>query len=330
MKTTRTGKRAGRGGGPDRPGGTSGPKGGRPAGGKGRDAAPGGASAKPERGPKRGPKFAAKPGVTSNPKATSKPASKPAAKRITAPAGKRVTLPRALSKLGFASRTQAEALIAEGRVTVDGVVVTDLRAWIDLDAAAIAVDGGTVEAQAPVYLMLNKPRGLVTTRSDPEGRPTVYACLAGRDHAHLSPVGRLDKASEGLLLFTNDTVFAQALLDPETHVAKTYHVQIDRVADDGLAARLAAGVIHDGEFLRAASVSVLRVAEKTSWLEIVLTEGRNRQIRRMLEALDTACLRLIRVALGGLALGALEKGAVRELTVAEVEALRGESVVRSE
>ena len=295
MKTTRTGKRAGRGN------AAGGPK--------------GGADVRP----KRGPKYAAKPGA----KPASKPASNTGAKRIVAPAGKRVTLPRALSKLGFASRTQAEALIAAGRVTVDGVVVTDLRAWIDLDAAAIAVDGGAVEQQAPVYLMLNKPRGLVTTRSDPEGRPTVYDCLKGHDHAHLSPVGRLDKASEGLLLFTNDTVFAQALLDPETHVAKTYHVQIDRVADADLATRLAAGVIHDGEFLRAASVSVLRVAEKTSWLEIVLTEGKNRQIRRMLEAHDTACLRLIRVALGGLALGPLEKGAVRALTAAEVEALRG-------
>lgn len=314
MKTTRTGRRAGRGSGPA--GGAKGGAVGRSAGGKGRDATPDGASARP----KRGQKVVAKSGVPSKPKSGTNPAQKPGPK--PAPAGKRVTLPRALSKLGFASRTQAEALIAAGRVAVDGRTVTDLRAWIDLDAAVITVDGVAVEAQAPVYLMLNKPRGLVTTRHDPEGRPTVYDCLKGRDHAHLSPVGRLDKASEGLLLFTNDTVFAQALLDPETHVAKTYHVQIDRVADEALAAALAAGVSHDGEFLRAASVSVLRVAEKTSWLEIVLTEGRNRQIRRMLEALDTACLRLIRVALGGLKLGPLEKGAVRALTDAEVAGLR--------
>jgi 23S rRNA pseudouridine2605 synthase len=316
MKTTRTGRRAGRGRGPD--GGAKGGAVGRSAGGKGRDAAPDGASARP----KRGPKVVAKSGVPSKPKSDANPAQKPGPKPAPAPAGKRVTLPRALSKLGFASRTQAEALISAGRVAVDGRTVTDLRAWIDLDAVTIAVDGRTIAAEAPVYLMLNKPRGLVTTRHDPEGRPTVYDCLKGHDHAHLSPVGRLDKASEGLLLFTNDTVFAQALLDPETHVAKTYHVQIDRVADADLAAALAAGVTHDGEFLRAASVSVLRVAEKTSWLEIELTEGKNRQIRRMLETLGVDCLRLVRVALGGLALGPLEKGAVRALTDAEVAGLR--------
>ena len=250
------------------------------------------------------------------------PKPRAAAKAKAAPDGKRVTLPRALSKLGFCSRTQAEALIAEGRVALSGQVVTDPETWVDLSDAVITVDGKPVLAEERVYLMLNKPRGLVTTRHDPEGRPTVYDCLKDHADAHLSPVGRLDKASEGLLLFTNDTDFANALLDPATHVAKTYHVQMDRIADKAVLDALAKGVEHDGEFLRARTVRILREGEKNSWLEITLDEGRNRQIRRMLEALGIECLRLLRVSIGNLALGGLEKGAVRPLTEAEVKDLR--------
>ena len=245
-----------------------------------------------------------------------------AARPKPAPDGKRATLPRALSKLGFCSRTQAEALIAEGRVAVSGRVVTDPETWIDVSSAVITVDGKAVVAEARIYLMLNKPRGLVTTRHDPEGRPTVFDCLGDFAGAHLSPVGRLDKASEGLLLFTNDTEFSNALLDPATHVAKTYHVQMDRIADATVVAALERGVHHDGDFLRAKAVRLLREGEKNSWLEIVLDEGRNRQIRRMLEALGIECLRLLRVSIGNLALGTLEKGAVRALTEKEVAGLR--------
>lgn len=236
--------------------------------------------------------------------------------------GKRVTLPRALSKLGFCSRTQAEALVREGRVTVGGRVTTDTETWVDLSEAVIAVDGMRVAAEERVYLMLNKPRGLVTTRHDPEGRPTVFDCLKHLDHAHLSPVGRLDKASEGLLLFTNDTEFAQALLDPETHVAKTYHVQMDRKADREVLDAMMRGVSHDGDLLRATKVRTVREGEKNAWIEVVLDEGKNRQIRRMLEALGVECLRLLRVSIGDLALGDLEKGAVRTLTEEEVASLR--------
>lgn len=243
--------------------------------------------------------------------------------KAKAPAGgKRATLPRALSKLGFCSRTQAEALVREGRVTVDGRVTTDIETWVDLADAAIAVDGRRVTAEERVYLMLNKPRGLVTTRHDPEGRPTVFDCLKHLDHAHLSPVGRLDKASEGLLLFTNDTQFAQALLDPATHVEKTYHVQMDRIADRDMLDALTRGVRHDGDLLRARKARLLRAGDRNSWIEVVLDEGRNRQIRRMLEALGIGCLRLVRVSIGGLSLGDLEKGAVRALSEAEVASLR--------
>ncbi|QRM44389.1 pseudouridine synthase [Rhizobium sp. BG4] len=236
--------------------------------------------------------------------------------------GKRVTLPRALSKLGFCSRTQAERLIAEGRVLVDGRKITDASAWVDIATAKISVDGTAIAAEDKIYLMLNKPRGLVTTRHDPEGRPTVYDCLKDFDVPHLSPVGRLDKASEGLLLFTNDTKFAQTLLDPITHVAKTYHVQVNRIMDAELLAEMTYGVRHDGELLKATSARLLRNGDRNSWIEVELDEGRNRQIRRMLEALDTECLRLVRVAIGGLELGELPKGAVRALTETELRDLK--------
>jgi len=236
--------------------------------------------------------------------------------------GKRVTLPRALSKLGFCSRTQAERLIADGRVLVDGRKITDASAWVDLSTAKISVDGTAIAAEDKIYLMLNKPRGLVTTRHDPEGRPTVYDCLKDFDAPHLSPVGRLDKASEGLLLFTNDTKFAQTLLDPITHVTKTYHVQVGRIMDGELLAEMTYGVRHDGELLKATSATLLRSGDRNSWIEVELDEGRNRQIRRMLEALDTECLRLVRVAIGGLELGELPKGAVRALTETELRDLR--------
>ncbi|MET3611834.1 23S rRNA pseudouridine2605 synthase [Rhizobium aquaticum] len=235
---------------------------------------------------------------------------------------KRVTVARALSKLGFCSRTQAEALVLAGRVSVDGKKTTDLETWVDLATSRIAVDGKPVAAEAFVYYMLNKPRGLVTTRHDPQGRPTVYDCLKHLDHAHLSPVGRLDKASEGLLLFTNDTEFAQGLLDPQTHVPKTYHVRIDRLVSPEKLAAFITGVEHDGDVLQARRADILREGDKNAWLEIELDEGKNRQIRRMLETLDIEVLRLVRVAIGDLPLGELPKGESRALTADELQKLR--------
>ncbi|WP_376745861.1 pseudouridine synthase [Sinorhizobium psoraleae] len=250
---------------------------------------------------------------------------RPSAKRhgseTKADAGKRVTLARALSKLGYCSRTQAEKLIADGRVSVGGRRTTDLSRRVDIEADRIAVDGVTVTAEAKIYLMLNKPRGLVTTREDPEGRLTVYSCLGDADARFLSPVGRLDKASEGLLLFTNDTVLAQRLLDPETHLGKIYHVQVDGIFDDAAAARMMEGVSEGGEQL-AARVQRLRSGERNSWVEVELQEGRNRQIRRMLDVLGFECLRLVRVSIGEIELGDLPKGAVRPLTETEIEYLR--------
>lgn len=236
--------------------------------------------------------------------------------------GNRVTITRALSKLGYCSRTQAERLLAEGRISVGGKPVTDLETWVDIRSDRIEVDGLAVAAEEKVYVMLNKPRGLVTTRDDPEGRETVFSCLEGTEFGFLSPVGRLDKASEGLLLFTNDTVFAQRLLDPATHVPKIYHVQVGGHLDEHQVMQLQSGVPVEGETWRAASVRIIREGEKNTWLEVTLEEGRNRQIRRMLEAIGVECLRLVRVAIGDIELGDLPKGGVRRLTTSEIAILR--------
>ncbi|SMC26561.1 23S rRNA pseudouridine2605 synthase [Andreprevotia lacus DSM 23236] len=245
-----------------------------------------------------------------------------AATPAAAPSGSRVMLGRALSKLGFCSRTQAEVLVAAGKVSVNGKVEHDLNRWVDTTQDKLAVAGQTVQQQAFVYLMLNKPRGLVTTAEDERGRDTVYQCFADAKLPWLGPVGRLDQASEGLLLFSNDTRWAAALTDPASHLDKTYHVQIDHVPDDALLNKLRAGVIEDGERLAAKQATLLRSGEKNAWLEIVLDEGRNRHIRRLLAAHGIATLRLMRVRIGTLQLGELAKGAWRMLTPAEVAALR--------
>ncbi|MER8751372.1 rRNA pseudouridine synthase [Mesorhizobium sp. M1050] len=232
-----------------------------------------------------------------------------------------VSLNRALSKLGLCSRTQAEVLIAEGRVRVGGKVVRDAALRVDLNRDRIVVDGEQVVAERKVYLILNKPRGLVTTRDDPQQRDTVYACLEGLDLPFVSPVGRLDKASEGLLLMTNDTRFANRLMDPASHLPKTYHVQIGTVPDETMLDKFRAGVIVDGETLTASSIHLLRSGGRTAWLEIVLDEGRNRHIRRLLAAHGIEVLRLIRIAIGRLQLGDLAKGTARHLTSDELALL---------
>ncbi|MBM2711081.1 rRNA pseudouridine synthase [Mesorhizobium caraganae] len=247
-------------------------------------------------------------------------AQPPNINRQSAP-GTGVSLNRALSKLGLCSRKQAELLIAEGRVRVGGKVVRDPSLRVDLNRDRIAVDGARIAAEAKVYLMINKPRGLVTTREDPQGRGTVYDCLTGLDLPFVSPVGRLDKASEGLLLMTNDTHWANGLLDPASHVAKTYHVQIGAAPDEAMLARFREGADVDGELLTASSIDLLRSGGRTAWLEIVLDEGRNRQIRRLLGAFDIEVLRLIRVAIGALQLGELAKGKARHLTSEELALL---------
>jgi 23S rRNA pseudouridine2605 synthase len=229
-----------------------------------------------------------------------------------------------LSKRGICSRSEAERLVREGRVRLDGRVVRDPEHPADVQGANIEVDGVAATAASPRYLMLNKPRGLVTTLRDERGRDTVYRCFDGIDAGHIAPVGRLDKASEGLLLFTNDPQWAARITDPATGPDKTYHVQVDRIPDDASLRAMGAGIECDGMRLAAKSACLLRTGEKHAWLEIVLDEGRNRQIRRLLSALDIGVLRLLRVAIGTLRLGELPKGQWRELTAAEVAALGGD------
>jgi 23S rRNA pseudouridine2605 synthase len=170
--------------------------------------------------------------------------------------------------------------------------------------------------------MLNKPRGLVTTRTDELGRDTVYTCLANGNFPHISPVGRLDKASEGLLLFTNDNAWANSITDPITHLDKTYHVQVGTLADETLLNLLKKGVIEDGEPLRVKRASIIRHGEKNSWVEITLDEGKNRHIRRILETFDIEIIRLMRISIGALTLGTLPKGQWRLLTREEVRELQ--------
>ena len=230
---------------------------------------------------------------------------------------RKIGLARALSKLGYCSRSQAAGVIRVGRVRLNGNVRRDPETPVRVEKDHITVDDRAIEAYQEIYLMMNKPRGLVTTASDEKGRETVYAILAKAGEAlpWVAPVGRLDKASEGLLLLTNDSEWGARVAAPETHLEKTYHVQIGAVADETFLRTLVKGVrSDDGDPLRAMRASLLRAGEKNCWIEITLDEGRNRQIRRMLAALGVEVLRLVRVAIGPLQLGKLPKGTYRPLT----------------
>lgn len=237
------------------------------------------------------------------------------------PVAGRVSLARALSKLGYCSRSRALQLIRDGHVSVGGTLCRDPSLRVDIMRDRVSVDGQLVTAAERVYLMLNKPRGLVTTWADERGRPTVYQCLRDPSLPWLSPVGRLDKASEGLLLFTNDTRWAARILAPGSHVEKVYHVQVASRGDEAIVAQLLTGVADQGDLLCVTRARPLRRGSRNAWLEIALEEGKNRQIRRMFAALDIDVLRLVRVAIGPLELGDLRKGAYRLLTKAERDAL---------
>ena len=230
---------------------------------------------------------------------------------------RRIGLARALSKLGYSSRSQASELIRDGRVRLNGRSTRNPEASVRLGNDHIEVDAKPVAVREHVYLMMNKPRGVVTTASDEKGRETVYDLLAG-DLPWVAPVGRLDKASEGVLLLTNDSEWAGRVLAPASHIDKTYHVHIDRIADNALLDSMLRGIrASSGELLRVKLVHLLRSGEKNSWIEVVLDEGRNRQIRRILENLGVEIHRLVRVAIGPLQLGELEKGATRRVTSVE-------------
>jgi 23S rRNA pseudouridine2605 synthase len=236
---------------------------------------------------------------------------------------RKVGLARAISKLGYCSRSKAAELIRAGQVRVNGVARKNVEAPVRIGKDRVEIDGRPVGQFQRIYLMMNKPRGVVTTASDERGRETVYACLDKYTNGNLpwvAPVGRLDKASEGLLLLTNDSEWAARITAPSTHVDKTYHVQLATQLTATQLQSLELGfTVKDGEFLRLKSAQLLRQGERNSWVEVILDEGRNRHIRRMFEKLGVEVLRLMRVSIGSLKLGELPKGAVRELS--EKEAL---------
>jgi 23S rRNA pseudouridine2605 synthase len=243
------------------------------------------------------------------------------AKRPQEGAKRLKTLERVFSKAGVASRTDARSWIGAGRVRVNGKVVQNPDHWIDLDHDRVTLDGKPLRAQEKTYILLYKPKGYLTTYRDPEGRPTVYDLL-GDSGPWLSPVGRLDLDTSGLLLMTNDTDFAERVTNPEHKVPKTYQVKASTLLTDEQIERLRRGVqLSDGP-TSPASVTRLRDSGKYTHLEMTITEGRNRQVRRMLEAIDSKVLALVRTAIGPIRIGDLPIGKWRKLTEDEVKMLR--------
>jgi len=231
------------------------------------------------------------------------------------------TLERVLSKAGVGSRTEARAWVGAGRVKVNGKVIRDPDQWIDMQRDHVCLDDRPLEARERLYVLLYKPSGYLTTYKDPAGRPTVYDLIADVG-TFLSPVGRLDLDTSGLLLLTNDNQFAERVTNPESHVPKTYLVKASLVLTDAQLQQLRDGIeLSDGP-TRPATVKRLRDSAKYTHVEITLTEGRNRQVRRMVEALGAHVLKLVRVKIGPITIGTLPIGRWRLLTRAEVEGLR--------
>jgi 23S rRNA pseudouridine2605 synthase len=233
------------------------------------------------------------------------------------------TLERVLSKAGLGSRTEARKWIGTGRVKVNGKLIQTPDHWVDLARDKVTLDDQPVKASKKIYLLLYKPTGYITTFKDPDGRPTVYDLVqdlidAGR---WVVPVGRLDQDTSGLLLLTSDTRFAERVTNPGYKVPKTYLVKASSLLSDQQLQRLREGVVLSDGPTKAAQVKRIRDSAKYSFIEITIHEGRNRQVRRMIEAIGSKVLKLVRTAIGGLRIGDLPIGRYRELTPAEVTLL---------
>ena len=249
-------------------------------------------------------------------------------KKIPPRGGKRPlkTLERVFSKAGLGSRAEARSWIGASRVRVNGRVVQDPDHWVDMERDRVTLDGKPLRAASKTYILLYKPTGYLTTYRDPEGRPTVYD-LVQDANAWLAPVGRLDLDTSGLLLLTNDTAFAERVMNPEYKVPKTYQVKTATRLSDEQIEELRRGVILSDGPTRPAAVNRLRDSARYTFLEVTLTEGRNRQVRRMIEAVDSKVLKLVRTALGPIRIGDLPIGKWRHLTAEEVRALSGKREV---
>jgi 23S rRNA pseudouridine2605 synthase len=230
-----------------------------------------------------------------------------------------VSLERALSKLGLASRSEARSLILDGRVVIDGKTVVNPGLRVTPERVTIAIDGTTRAASQPLTIVLHKPRGYVTTRSDPDGRKTVYDLIADVP-SRVVPVGRLDLATSGLLILTTDTQFANWLTDPASKVPRVYLVTVEGRATDDTASLLTNGVIVDGERLSAASASIRKASSRESHLVVTLHEGKNREVRRLMTAAGHPVTQLRRVQFGGLELGSLAPGKWRAVSSEELRA----------
>jgi 23S rRNA pseudouridine2605 synthase len=233
-----------------------------------------------------------------------------------------IRLQKMIAGTGLSSRRKAEMLIATGRVTVNGKVVTELGTKVDPERDHVKVDGKhLVGAQPFVYLILNKPKNVMSTLDDPGGRDTVKDFLHGVS-VRVFPVGRLDFDSEGLMLLTNNGDLAQALLHPRYHVPKTYLIKVKQVLNDEAIARLQQGVELEDGMTSPAVVKKVKKAAQNSWLEVTIREGRKHQVKRMLEAVGHPVIKLMRIRMGPLSLGNLTPGEFRFLTDREANALR--------
>jgi pseudouridine synthase len=235
----------------------------------------------------------------------------------------RVTLDRVLSRAGIASRTTTRDWITEGRVKVNGSIVRNPDHWVEHGKDVVHLDGLKVREERKIYLAMNKPAGVVTSFGDNKNRPTVYEYLKGLDR-WVFPVGRLDMDTSGLLILTNDTEFGEALLRPESKVPKTYYVKVSGVAALEDYFKLAYGIdIGRGEVTGPAKVRETRCSEKYTWFELTISEGKNRQVRRMCDEIGHPVLKLVRIRIGGLDLGKLAVGTFKRLEPSEIKKLRG-------
>jgi 23S rRNA pseudouridine2605 synthase len=235
------------------------------------------------------------------------------------------TLERVFSKHGIGSRTDARSWIGAGKVRVNGKVVRNPDHWVDLERDCITLDGKPLQTAAKLYILLYKPTGYLTTYRDPDGRKTVYDLVADAG-AWLSPVGRLDLDTSGLLIMTNDTAFAERVMNPEHKVAKTYRVKASPKVGASEMEQLRRGVQLDDGPTRPAEVNQVRDSDKYTFLDLTITEGRNRQVRRMLEAVGSKVLKLVRTGIGPVRIGELPMGKWRALTPEEVVALGGRTL----